>query len=148
MNGFVTRAKCNCFKRTLVCTCQVSFLAIVRKVLFLWALCLCLFKKKIVGSKIGVKCLCRRKILGLRRERSKINLPPPITYQLPYCFTMDILKEFLESSTIHGLAHISMAKVSYILFFFTIFLFSEQISKDFMVWNSLSWVPWSWDPDW
>ena len=63
---------------------------------------------------------------------------------------MDILREFLESSTIHGLAYISTAKVSqYIQFFWwSISLYLDKASQDSMVGACMPWVHWSGNPYW
>ena len=67
---------------------------------------------------------------------------------------MDILREFLEVSTIHGLAYISTAKVSLILpdknfWIRTIrILLSDKVCKAVLAWNCVSWFYQLWDPDW
>ena len=61
---------------------------------------------------------------------------------------MDILREFLESSTIHGLTYISTARVclntSFLIFTNPM---SDEVSKDLMGSRRLPWVHRSWDPD-
>ena len=60
---------------------------------------------------------------------------------------MDILKEFLDSSTIHGLSYISSAGVSFnVKFLHLTFIFSDEVGKDFMVSSCLLWVRRSWNP--
>ena len=65
---------------------------------------------------------------------------------------MDILREFLESSTIHGLTYISTARVRLVwcsLFLLQYMLFlADKDCKDFLGWSCMSWVHRSWDPDW
>ena len=61
---------------------------------------------------------------------------------------MDIIREFLESSTIHGLAYIATAKVFQWLPFIVLRPFLlVQGCKDFVVWDCLSWVCRRWDFD-
>ena len=61
---------------------------------------------------------------------------------------MDILKEFLESSSITGLAHISSARVSsmYICVLFIV-SFSDKALEDSMVLSCMPWFRWGWNPD-
>ena len=63
---------------------------------------------------------------------------------------MDILREFLETSTIHGLTYISSARVSFcwVFYLFTISFCPDQIGKGSLVFNCLSRVHWGWNPDW
>ena len=81
---------------------------------------------------------------------------------------MEILREFLESSTIHGLSYISSSKVGHITISFNIYnfhpwntrlvvkhgqvisfnVFSDQDSKDPLVWHRLSRFHWRRIPHW
>ena len=62
---------------------------------------------------------------------------------------MDILREFLESSTIHGITYISTARVSFqeLIFNFIVILL-DQVGKDSLVLDYLFWVHNSWNPYW
>ena len=61
---------------------------------------------------------------------------------------MDILREFLESSTIHGLTYISRAGVSFCgtIVSYRNFL-SDQANKDYLVYHCLSQFHWGRNPD-
>ena len=63
---------------------------------------------------------------------------------------MDIFKEFLEVSTIHGLAYIASAKVSFFSFKISLLNHCNLVKTDqaSVAWNCLSWVRRGWDPDW
>ena len=59
---------------------------------------------------------------------------------------MDILREFLESSTIHGLIYISTAKVKLFEPFSESFVV-DQVRKNPLVLSCLLWVHLGWCPD-
>ena len=63
---------------------------------------------------------------------------------------MDILREFLETSTIHGLTYISSARVSFCwaFYLFIISFLPDQVGKGSLVFNCLSWVHRGWNPNW
>ena len=58
-------------------------------------------------------------------------------------FAMEIFREFLESSTIHGLAHISSSKVSVhkvLHFCYLYMIFPDKDSKSSMGYSCLFWI--------
>ena len=59
---------------------------------------------------------------------------------------MDILQEFLETSTIHGLTYISTAKVGATFFSFYTFPI-DLVGKDPVVWGCHTWVYRGWIPN-
>ena len=61
---------------------------------------------------------------------------------------MDILQEFLETSTIHGLTYISTAKVGATFFCFFILFPIDLVGKDPVVWSCHTWVYGGWIPNW
>ena len=62
---------------------------------------------------------------------------------------MDILREFLESSTIHGLTYISTARVGFCRFVSLFIVFPpDKVSKDSLDFSCLSWIYRGWNPHW
>ena len=61
--------------------------------------------------------------------------------------TMEILREFLESSTIHGLTYISTAQVFVVFPLFSM-SFLDQISQVSVACHCLSWFHRCWNSDW
>ena len=61
---------------------------------------------------------------------------------------MEILREFLNSSTIHGLSHISNPKVRYdILVFNPLQHTDRRNGQVLLARNCCHWISWSWLPD-
>ena len=93
-------------------------------------------------------CLPTQRYLELRQRHSHAFLMPCFIKNWPFLSVMDILQEFLGSSTIHGLVNISTAKVIPTFPNQISMLLLDQDCKIHMVGDCLSWIHQCWIFDW
>ena len=133
MNGFYFDLTLDhCMLRNLyVYQCNFVLWTLWKSLLDLKTPFICLNFQGSLGITTNLK-----KYIGISRILKESNL-----------FAMDILREFLESSTIHGLNYISTARVSSSRYFSSFHCFSpDQVGKDSLVFGCLCRIHRGWNP--